>query len=71
MGPPAPRAAAQLGARLLDVPAAAAYLGLSTWTVRDLIACGKLPRVRIGALRVVRVDREDLDRLVERSKETP
>ena len=35
LGPPVPRGPGQLDARLLDVPAAAAYLSLSTWTVRD------------------------------------
>lgn len=33
--------------RLLDVKQAAFYLSLSTWTVRDLIASGKLKTVRI------------------------
>src|SRR5262245_27815444 len=34
-------------ARLLDVVAAAAYLGVSPWTIRDLNANGTLKRVRI------------------------
>jgi len=55
--------------RLLDLDAGAAYLALSPWTVRDLIAAGILARVRIplpngGELRKVLLDREDLDRLV-------
>jgi hypothetical protein len=33
--------------RLLDLDAGAAYLALSPWTVRDLIAAGILARVRI------------------------
>lgn len=33
--------------RLLDVKSAAAYLSLSTWSIRDLIESGKIPVVRI------------------------
>jgi excisionase family DNA binding protein len=59
--------------RLLDLPAAGRYLGVSPWTIRDLIANGTLARVRIplpngGELRKVLLDREDLDRLVTRWK---
>lgn len=61
-------------ARLLDLPAAARYLTLSTWTLRDLISSGTIRRVRIplpngGELRKVLLDREDLDALVSRWKE--
>lgn len=72
-------------ARLLDVEAAAVYLGISPWTVRDLHAAGRLPRVRLPAgqpkrrkgrlpsardeLRRLLFDRGDLDRLVEAGKE--
>jgi hypothetical protein len=60
--------------RLLDVDGAAAYLGVSTWTVRDLEAGGHLPRVRLPLpsgkdVRKLLYDRADLDRLVERSKD--
>jgi hypothetical protein len=59
--------------RLLDVEGAARYMSFSTWTIRDLIAAGKLPRVIIpsalGDLRAIRIAREDLDRLIETSKE--
>ncbi len=37
----------QVAPRLLDLEATAAYLGVSTWTVRDLEHGGFLPRVRI------------------------
>jgi len=33
--------------RLLDLDAAATYLGVSPWTVRDLEAAGVLKRVRM------------------------
>lgn len=60
--------------RLLDLLTAAAYLGLSPWTVRDLEAAGSLQRVRIplpnaGELRKLLFDRADLDRLIEAWKE--
>ena len=56
--------------RLLDLHAAAGYLGVSGWTVRDLEAAGILARVRIplphaGELRKLLFDRVDLDRLVD------
>ena len=58
--------------RLLDLEAAALYLGVSTWTLRELAnkKDGVLPRVRIPLpkgddLRKLLFDREDLDRLIE------
>ncbi len=56
--------------RLLDVKAVAAYLGLSSWTVRAL----PVPRVRLELsngkeLRRVLFDRRDLDAWIERQKE--
>jgi hypothetical protein len=56
--------------RLLDVKAAAAYLGLSPWTVRAL----PVPRVRLELsngkeLRRVLFDRRDLDTWIEWQKE--
>ena len=54
--------------RLLDRTQAAAYLGISIWSLIDLEAAGHLARVRIGDLRCVRYDRADLDRLIEASK---
>lgn len=55
--------------RLLDLPSAATYLGLSPWTIRDLEAAGVLARVRVplpngGELRKLLFDRVDLDRLI-------
>jgi len=48
---------------------------VSAWTIRDLEATGVLARVRIplpngGELRKVLFDREDLDRLIARWKES-
>ena len=63
-----------LSPRLLDLPTAASYLGLSPWTVRDPEAAGSLSRVRIplpnaGELRKLLFDRADLDRLIEQWKD--
>jgi len=63
-----------LAPRLLDVAGAAAYLSLKPGTIRALVHGGVLRRVRIplpdhGELRRVLLDRSDLDRLVEVSKE--
>jgi excisionase family DNA binding protein len=65
------------GPRLLDLKAAATYLGLSYWTVRDLVIAGRLPSVKIPCprsrdgrtIRRVLVDRHDLDTFIEQSKE--
>lgn len=69
VGPMAPR--------LLDLHGAAAYLGgLSVWTLRAMIADGKLPTVRPPslrrpdeAMRRVLVDVRDLDVLIARWKD--
>jgi len=60
--------------RLLDLEGAAAYLGLSPWTIRQLEWKGVLPRVRLPNgdgrdIRKVLFDVRDLDRLVDRSKD--
>ncbi len=52
--------------RLLIVKEAAAYLGISQWTMRGLGWNGEIPEVKIG--RRVLFDRRDLDAFVERSK---
>ncbi len=58
--------------RLLNLKAAAAYLGVSPWTIRDLEAAGTLKRVSIPVgrkdLRKLLFDRIDLDELIERWK---
>jgi excisionase family DNA binding protein len=54
--------------RLLTLEEAAAYLALSTWTVRDLVWKGRLPVVRLT--RRLHFDRHDLDRLIEHAKDS-
>src|SRR5262249_4772874 len=66
-----------LGGRLMDLRTAAAYLGCSYWTLRDLVLNGHVPAVRIPsprardgrALRRTLIDSHDLDLLIERWKE--
>jgi hypothetical protein len=60
--------------RLLDLDAAATYLGVSSCTILGLEAAGVLPRVRVPLpggreLRKLLFDKADLDRLIERWKE--
>jgi Helix-turn-helix domain len=59
--------------RLLDVQAAAKYLSVSVWTIRDLEAAGELRRVRLplgrSEVRRLLFDRRDLDRLVDRCRD--
>ena len=52
--------------RLLDVPAAADYIGRSPSALRHLIAKGTVPCVRRDGR--VQLDRRDLDNWVELSK---
>jgi excisionase family DNA binding protein len=51
--------------RVLDLDAAARYLSLSTWTVRELRAAGHLPALAVPGIRALRFDRLALDRAVE------
>lgn len=52
--------------RLLSQQEAAAYLGISYWTLRDLTFRGEVPHVKIG--RRILVDRLDLDAYLDRAK---
>jgi len=65
---------APLAPRLLDLAAAACYLSVSPWVVRDLEHAGKLRRVRLDLgkrdVRRVLYDVADLDALVDNSKES-
>lgn len=58
--------------RLLGVEAAGRYLGVSAWTIRDLVAGGQLQPVRLSlasgkAVRRLLLDRMQLDLLVHAS----
>lgn len=55
--------------RMVNVPAAAEYLQLSTKTVRKLIAQGKIPGYYISA-RALRIRMSDLDAFIESTSTT-
>ena len=55
--------------RLLSQQEAARYLGISYWTVRDLVFRREIPFIKIG--RRILVDRFDLDTYLDRSKIHP
>jgi len=72
--PQAQQAKGLVATRLLDLAGTAAYLCISTWTVRDLEAADILVRVRVpltnnGELRKILFDRNDLDALIEKWKD--
>ena len=63
--------------RLLDLTAAAAYLGISRSAIRQLVDSGQLSRVRLpspnephGRLDRFLLDKADLDAVIERGKES-
>ena len=55
--------------RLLTLPEASKYLGLSQWKLRCLVHDGRLPVVQLNGGEKWWLDRRDLDGLVERSKQ--
>jgi excisionase family DNA binding protein len=57
-----------LAQRLFDLKSAATYLGRPVWGVRTLVWNGELPVVRSG--RKMYLDIEDMNRYIERQKET-
>jgi excisionase family DNA binding protein len=54
--------------RLLTLQETAAYLGVSVWTVRDLVWKGKLPVVRLT--RRLHFDQRDIDHMIDVAKDT-
>ena len=52
--------------RLLSIPEGGAYLGRTTWAVREMIWAGKLPIVRDG--RRILLDIDDLDKWINQNK---
>lgn len=54
-----------VGSRWLNQAEAAEYLGVTDRTVRYYIARGVLPAGRIKGSRLIRIDRADLDALVD------
>jgi len=60
------RAVAELARRLYDVRQAGVFLGVSAWTVRELIWRGDLPHIRVG--RLIRLDLRDLESFIARNR---
>jgi excisionase family DNA binding protein len=54
--------------RLLTLKEAAAYLGRSPWSMRDLVWSGRIPVVRNEGGRKLFFDIRDLDVFIERNK---
>jgi hypothetical protein len=54
--------------RLLTMKCAAAYLGISVWTLREMIYRDELKPVRLTETAHPRLDLRDLDRLIETHK---
>jgi excisionase family DNA binding protein len=69
--------AGRITSRLLNLDQAAEYLGISYWSVRDMVQSGMLASVRFPAprardgrtIRRTLIDRQDLDQLVDQWKE--
>ena len=55
--------------RLLNIQAAAQYLGVPYTTLRDWAVRGEIPSVRVPGTRRWWFDRQDLDTAVERWKQ--
>ncbi len=51
---------------LYSIPEAAAYLGRSVWSMREMVWAGKLPAVRDG--RRIFIDLEDMNRWIAQNK---
>ena len=55
--------------RLYTLKEAAAYLGRSVWSMRDLIWSGRLPVVKESGSRKIYIDIVDLEAFVNKNKE--
>ena len=51
--------------RLLGIKDAAAELGISVWTLRDLIGDGQIRTVQPPGVRRIWIDRRDIERAIE------
>jgi hypothetical protein len=54
--------------RLLPLKKAADYLGLTTWGMRERIWAGDIPVIRFPGGRKQFIDREDIEKFIERNK---
>ena len=51
--------------RLLSLRDASKLLGMSVWTLRDLVASGKLRAVQPPGVRRIWIDRRDIEKAIE------
>ena len=56
--------------RLLPLKAAAQYLGLTVWAIRERIWAGQIPVVQFPGGRKQYLDIKDLDAFIEQNKRT-
>ncbi len=56
--------------RLLPLKQAAEYIGLTTWGMRERIWAGDIPVVRFSGGRKMFVDVQDIEKFIEKNKET-
>ena len=56
--------------RLLPLKAAAEYLGLTVWALRERIWAGQIPVVQFPGGRKQYIDIEDIDRFIVKNKRT-
>jgi len=56
-----------LAQRLYDVRQAGIFLGVSPWTVRELVWRGELSAIRVG--RLIRLDLRDLESFIARNRQ--
>ena len=54
--------------RLLTIPKAAEYLGLTKWAMRERIWAGQIPYIQFRGGRKIYVDVNDLDSFIQKNK---
>lgn len=65
MSASSPQTAGTSGKRLLSIHEAAAELGVSVWTLRDLIGAGRIRSVQPPGVRRIWLDRRDIEKALE------
>jgi excisionase family DNA binding protein len=54
--------------RLLTIPKAAEYLGLTKWAMRERVWAGQIPYVQFPGGRKIYIDVSDLEAFIEKNK---
>ncbi|MCX6224488.1 MAG: helix-turn-helix domain-containing protein [Bacteroidia bacterium] len=58
------------GPRLLTIKGAAEFLGLTVWAMRERVWAGQIPIVKFDGGRKIYIDRQDIEKFIERHKTT-